>query len=406
MQGNNEIPKVPTSEKMINKYLYKNYSEVPIGEGECCPDFSKPIKPPDPAIVRVARLPTKLDAILSNPAYSDIVTWMPHGRAWKVNDSDRFLTEVTPLYFEYCNYNSFVRLVNAWGFRRISKGPDRNAYFHELFLRGLPHLHKKMHRLTSNDKKKPLKEIPDFYALSEKFALPTLVFQHENRQKNIQSMQSVGQASSSFSDTRVTRNISSSLGVKQRSKQENCDMKIGSNELSIAGGNDFLQERRPDYESLRIGERESQYDLISRESRILMQKISQMQQEISNLQASLAVSPQPSSLALASQLKYPQSQTQQQQQKQSIEKQKDHEQKLLLHIPNHQVQPSHGQPNHQQRIEQAAAMIQAQNNQAAATAMLLSRQVSANNALLAAAVGSALNENAGSDDSSQQTIQP
>jgi hypothetical protein len=33
------------------------------------------------------------------------------------------------------------------------KGPDRNSYYHELFLRGMPHLHERMRRLGSKEKK-------------------------------------------------------------------------------------------------------------------------------------------------------------------------------------------------------------------------------------------------------------
>lgn len=39
-----------------------------------------------------------------------------------------------------------VRQANGWGFRRISIGNDRNAYYHPRFLRGLPHLCKDMKR--------------------------------------------------------------------------------------------------------------------------------------------------------------------------------------------------------------------------------------------------------------------
>ena len=83
--------------------------------------------------VRTAKLPVKLYAILSNPDYSDIITWMHHGRSWKVLSQQRFLDVVVPVYFEYSNYNSFNRLVNAWGFRKTSKkSPGGCSYFHEV----------------------------------------------------------------------------------------------------------------------------------------------------------------------------------------------------------------------------------------------------------------------------------
>jgi len=99
------------------------------------------------------------------PEYSHIITWMPHGRSWKVLDSKAFAEEVMTIFFEYSNYESYVRLVNAWGFRRISTGPERNSYFHERFLRGFPHLMGKMRRLTKNDKRIKIspEDEPNFY---------------------------------------------------------------------------------------------------------------------------------------------------------------------------------------------------------------------------------------------------
>lgn len=78
------------------------------------------------------RLPTKLNAMLSNPDIQHIICWLPHGRSWKVLDSHAFMSEVMPFYFEYTNYYSFIRLVNAWGFRRMSRGPSKDSYWHEV----------------------------------------------------------------------------------------------------------------------------------------------------------------------------------------------------------------------------------------------------------------------------------
>lgn len=80
--------------------------------------------------IRQEKLPAKLEHILSEPTFASIVGWMPHGRAWKVFQPQEFTERVLPLYFESANYSSFIRIVNAWGFRRFSSGPDANAYYH------------------------------------------------------------------------------------------------------------------------------------------------------------------------------------------------------------------------------------------------------------------------------------
>ena len=46
--------------------------------------------------VRSQRFPTKLYALLSQPQLSSIITWMPHGRGWKVLKPRLFETSVLP----------------------------------------------------------------------------------------------------------------------------------------------------------------------------------------------------------------------------------------------------------------------------------------------------------------------
>jgi len=82
--------------------------------------------------IRVQKFPVKLYAILAQTEFHDIICWMPHGRSWKVLKPSMFESLVMPLFFEYSNYHSFNRLVNAWSFRRISSGPDRGSYYHEV----------------------------------------------------------------------------------------------------------------------------------------------------------------------------------------------------------------------------------------------------------------------------------
>jgi hypothetical protein len=57
--------------------------------------------------------------------------------------------------------------VNGWNFKRITQpGPDFNAYWHELFLRGLPHMCAKMKRPQKNElecAKAAPAEDPNFY---------------------------------------------------------------------------------------------------------------------------------------------------------------------------------------------------------------------------------------------------
>jgi hypothetical protein len=85
-------------------------------------------------LVRSQRFPVKLYALLSQPLLSSIITWLPHGRSWRVISTRAFETSVLPVFFESDNYHSFNRVINAWGFRRKSSGPDKGSYFHEVSL--------------------------------------------------------------------------------------------------------------------------------------------------------------------------------------------------------------------------------------------------------------------------------
>lgn len=76
--------------------------------------------------------PVKLHRILSSQQFRHVITWLPHGRAWKIIDQTVFEKEVIPLFFRHDQYTSFSRQVNAWGFRRIAQGSDANSYFHEV----------------------------------------------------------------------------------------------------------------------------------------------------------------------------------------------------------------------------------------------------------------------------------
>jgi hypothetical protein len=121
----------------------------------------------------VPTFPAKMHAILTNPKLNDIVAWAPHGRSWIILKPRAFEVRILPKYFEHSKFSSFVRQANGWGFRRLASVNDRNTYYHEYFLRGMPWLVKKMRRPKVNEKKSisPDQE-PGFVAISEQFPVP------------------------------------------------------------------------------------------------------------------------------------------------------------------------------------------------------------------------------------------
>jgi len=79
--------------------------------------------------------------------FTDVLAWQPHGRAFIIHKPYEFVEQILQRYFKQSKLTSFQRQLNIYGFRRITKGPDSGAYYHECFLRGMPGLSVKMTRV-------------------------------------------------------------------------------------------------------------------------------------------------------------------------------------------------------------------------------------------------------------------
>lgn len=70
--------------------------------------------------------------ILSTNAYSDIISWLPHGKGFLLLQKRRFAEEVLPKFFKQSKFASFTRKLNRWGFVRVTRGPEMGAYYHKV----------------------------------------------------------------------------------------------------------------------------------------------------------------------------------------------------------------------------------------------------------------------------------
>lgn len=57
--------------------------------------------------------PVKLHRILSVADHEEFITWLPHGRSWRVLKPKAFEAKVIPLYFRHAKYASFMRQVSC-----------------------------------------------------------------------------------------------------------------------------------------------------------------------------------------------------------------------------------------------------------------------------------------------------
>ena len=65
-----------------------------------------------------------------------IISWQSHGRCFVIRKPKEFVSHIMPTYFNQSKLPSFQRQLNLYGFQRLTKGPDKGAYYNELFLRG------------------------------------------------------------------------------------------------------------------------------------------------------------------------------------------------------------------------------------------------------------------------------
>ena len=65
-----------------------------------------------------------------------IVSWLPHGKAFRVHQPEVFARTVMQRYFsKQTKYKSFQRQLHVYNFSRITNGEDEGAYFHSKFNR-------------------------------------------------------------------------------------------------------------------------------------------------------------------------------------------------------------------------------------------------------------------------------
>jgi hypothetical protein len=75
----------------------------------------------------------KVHHILSQEEYKKWIGWLPHGRAFQIlSPKGLEQAQILEKYVGHGRYSSFLRQLSNHGFKHISRGPDRNSYYHEV----------------------------------------------------------------------------------------------------------------------------------------------------------------------------------------------------------------------------------------------------------------------------------
>jgi len=90
--------------------------------------------------------------------HGSVIFWVPDGKSFLIADQNRFEKEILPTYFRGTLFNSFVRKLNRWGFRRLKRTGHISSFAHDLFRRDKPWLCSRMKcQSKPNFKKVPAK---------------------------------------------------------------------------------------------------------------------------------------------------------------------------------------------------------------------------------------------------------
>ena len=96
-------------------------------------DYSRVVPDPEdnerPSKIADMGFHDKLHHILARSEFVEFIRWLPHGRAFRVEVPSKFEKTVCPEYFDHKRYSSFLYQVGVHGYKQISAGKDRGAYY-------------------------------------------------------------------------------------------------------------------------------------------------------------------------------------------------------------------------------------------------------------------------------------
>eukprot|EP00539_Tryblionella_compressa_P001104 CAMPEP_0178751226 /NCGR_PEP_ID=MMETSP0744-20121128/10419_1 /TAXON_ID=913974 /ORGANISM="Nitzschia punctata, Strain CCMP561" /LENGTH=361 /DNA_ID=CAMNT_0020404869 /DNA_START=211 /DNA_END=1296 /DNA_ORIENTATION=+ len=127
-----EIPTVSESSAMPTSFIINKATN-----GTTIEELRKDQKLPSSKLPFLWKLHLLLDDVEAT-GNEHIVSWLEHGRSFKVYRPKTFIASIAPFYFKQSKYKSFQRQLHLYEFTRTPYGPEAGSYSHPLFVRGQP----------------------------------------------------------------------------------------------------------------------------------------------------------------------------------------------------------------------------------------------------------------------------
>ncbi|CAH8387567.1 unnamed protein product [Eruca vesicaria subsp. sativa] len=113
------------------------YNDNINGEEERLPLESMTGKPTSTAELQPQQPPpflVKTYKVIEDPITDEVISWNEDGSGFVVWQPAEFARDLLPTLFKHCNFSSFVRQLNTYGFRKVST--TRWEFSNEMFLKG------------------------------------------------------------------------------------------------------------------------------------------------------------------------------------------------------------------------------------------------------------------------------
>ena len=80
-------------------------------------------------MVKIQPFVKKLKSILNEPTNKNLITWDEKKYTLVIIKPEEFSIKILPFYFKHCNFSSFIRQLNIYGFNKID--PNFWVFKHE-----------------------------------------------------------------------------------------------------------------------------------------------------------------------------------------------------------------------------------------------------------------------------------